>query len=116
MTVHKGGIVSSSSRNGGPGRVRAAIVVFLLWVILVAAQLGFFYAVHEETGKLVIIKSLPRKLKLLEIQSKTTSFHVPSPNPVVKSSSSLSTKDADGDLTYENDKRIIHTGPNPLHN
>ncbi|KAF2305511.1 hypothetical protein GH714_006074 [Hevea brasiliensis] len=103
MKVHKGGTERTGGRRNATGG-RAAIV-FFLWVLLILGQLGLFYAVHEETGKLV--KSLPRKVRFLETQS----FHA-SPSQV-QSSVDI---EGDSDTVYADDKRIIHTGPNPLHN
>ncbi|OAY25247.1 hypothetical protein MANES_17G078600v8 [Manihot esculenta] len=103
MKLDKGSIECTGRRRNVAGG-RAAIV-FLLWVLLILAQLGLFYAVHEETGKLV--KSLPRKVRLLETQS------FDAPPSKVQSSMDI---EGDPDTVYGDDKRIIHTGPNPLHN
>uniref|UniRef100_A0A6N2MEY3 Uncharacterized protein n=1 Tax=Salix viminalis TaxID=40686 RepID=A0A6N2MEY3_SALVM len=75
------------------------------WILFILAQLGFFLAVHEETDKLV--KSLPRKARF----SETESFHA-SPNM----DQPVNIDGGDSDSLYEDDKRIVYTGPNPLHN
>ncbi|CAK7326746.1 unnamed protein product [Dovyalis caffra] len=102
ISYHKVGVEAARGRRYAGAR---AAIIFLFWVLLILAQLGFLLSVHEETGKLV--KSLPRKVRFSETQS----FHGPPTHdqPV----------DIDGrdpDTVYEDDKRIIHTGPNPLHN
>ncbi|KAF2316799.1 hypothetical protein GH714_042140 [Hevea brasiliensis] len=97
MTLQKGDMESTGGRRNAAGG-RAAIV-FFLWVLLIFGQLGFFYAVHEETGKLV--KSLPRKVRFLDTQP----FHAP------QSSQVHSPVDIEGDpdTVYGDDKRIVHT-------
>lgn len=82
-----------------------AAIIFLFWILLILAQLGLLIAFgHEETGKLV--KSLPRKARFFE-----TWFHAPP-----SQDQPLDIGKGDPDTVYEDDKRIIHTGPNPLHN
>lgn len=100
MTTHKEFAETAGRKQA---KARAAIV-FLLWVLLILAQLGFFFAVLGEKGKLV--KSLPKKARFFDTQS----FHAPP--------SQAQPVDIEGDsgMVYEYDKRIIHTGPNPLHN
>lgn len=100
MALPQGGVESRG------GRRNAAAIFFFLWVLLIFAQLGLFYAVHEEPGKLV--KSLPRKVRFLETQS----FHAPQSSQVQSSVG----VEGDPQSVYGDDKRIIHTGPNPLHN
>ncbi|KAK4608728.1 hypothetical protein RGQ29_002214, partial [Quercus rubra] len=75
--------------------------ILLLWVILIFTQISFCLAAQEESGK--FIRSPPRKDRF----SQTPLFHAPS------TSSSSSTIP---DTVYGDEKRIIHTGPNPLHN
>ncbi|KAK4842768.1 hypothetical protein QYF36_027384 [Acer negundo] len=84
---------------GGGGR--AAISMFI-WVILIFSQLSLVFALlhHDQS-----IKSPPRKARFFHsTDDNDESFHAP-PN-----------MEKDPDSLYEDDKRIIHTGPNPLHN
>ncbi|KAH8500624.1 hypothetical protein H0E87_015815 [Populus deltoides] len=82
-----------------------AAIIFLFWILFILAQLGLLIAFgHEETGKLV--KSLPRKARFFE-----TRFHAPP-----SQDQPLDIDKGDPETVYEDDKRIIHTGPNPLHN
>jgi hypothetical protein len=53
------------------------------------------------------VKSLPRKARVFE----TGSVHA-SPNQ----DQPVNIDGGDPDAVYEDDKRTIHTGPNPLHN
>ncbi|GKV47435.1 hypothetical protein SLEP1_g54339 [Rubroshorea leprosula] len=82
------------------GGVRAAI--FLFWVILIFAELSL----HEEKHHHY---TLPRKARGFLINS--VSFHAPPPTPPEPPEAA----DAPNTL-YDDDKRVIHTGPNPLHN
>nr|GMD63353.1 CLAVATA3/ESR (CLE)-related protein 17 [Ipomoea batatas]GMD72439.1 CLAVATA3/ESR (CLE)-related protein 17 [Ipomoea batatas] len=54
------------------------------------------------------------------IQSRKTRFFSSNSDPnmghAVGASSSSSVKKNGSDKVYEDDKRIVHTGPNPLHN
>lgn len=102
MTVSTEGVKARGRRQAG---ARAALL--LVWFLLIFAQLGLFFAVHEETGRL-FKSQLPRKARFLE----TNLFHAPS------SSSPAQVVDIEDNPTtvYGDDKRIIHTGPNPLHN
>lgn len=82
---------------------RARAAVFLLWVILIIfSQLGLYFADHQ---------SLPRKARFFNTStsaSAASSFQAPS--------SSASDQVAGNETVYGEDKRIVHTGPNPLHN
>ncbi|KAG5236802.1 CLAVATA3/ESR (CLE)-related protein [Salix suchowensis] len=103
ISHYKVGVEAARDRRYAGAR---AAIIFLFWILFILAQLGFFLAVHEETDKLV--KSLPRKARFFE----TESFHA-SPNmdqPV------NNIDGGDSDSLYEDDKRIVYTGPNPLHN
>ncbi|KAE8736317.1 Detected protein of unknown function [Hibiscus syriacus] len=75
---------------------RAAVL--LLWVILVFSHLGFRSAVREERSK-SLWSAPPRKVWVFDTAN---SFQPPSSSPVFSGN--------------EDDKRIVHTGPNPLHN
>ncbi|KAK2635405.1 hypothetical protein Ddye_030197 [Dipteronia dyeriana] len=84
---------------GGGGRV--AISMFI-WVILIFSQLSLVFALlhHDQS-----FKSPPRKARFFHsTDNDDESFHAPP------------TMEKDPDSLYEDDKRIIHTGPNPLHN
>ncbi|KAK9276723.1 hypothetical protein L1049_006259 [Liquidambar formosana] len=79
--------------------------VFFLWVILILAQLSVIFAVRDESG--ASVESPARKVRFFE----TVYFHAPSsPAQLVGNG------DDPADTLYGEDKRIIHTGPNPLHN
>ncbi|WCJ33560.1 CLAVATA3/ESR-RELATED 16 [Euphorbia peplus] len=119
MTVHKGGNESSICR----GR-RAMFIVLLIWVFLIFAQLVLFNVVRGEREaksmdmdmdmdmkKLSSSRSLPRKVRVL---ATTESFFHSSSSSAAPSPSSVE-GDPESNV-YEDDKRIIHTGPNPLHN
>ena len=90
--------------------------ILLLWVILIFTQISFCLAAHEESGK--FIRSPPRKDRF----SQTPLFHAPSTSSSSSSSSTTpgqagaATINGDSDTVYGDEKRIIHTGPNPLHN
>ncbi|KAK8526250.1 hypothetical protein V6N13_017303 [Hibiscus sabdariffa] len=88
------------------GRVRAAL--FFMCVILICSRLGFHFAVHNEEASTSPSSTfhLPRKAQFLD----TTAFHAPS------RLSQFGGDEFDPDTVYEDDKRIVHTGPNPLHN
>ncbi|KAK8529239.1 hypothetical protein V6N13_102175 [Hibiscus sabdariffa] len=90
------------------GGVRAA--VFFMCVILICSRLGFHFAVHKEEASTSTSPSstfhLPRKAQFLD----TAAFHAPS------SLSQFGGDEFDPHTVYEDDKRIVHTGPNPLHN
>ncbi|GMI75176.1 CLAVATA3/ESR-RELATED 16 [Hibiscus trionum] len=95
MTIFRGGT------GGFSGGVRAAVL--FMCVILVCSQFGFHFSVHnEEASTSTSISGTfhpPGKAQILD----TAVFHAPS-------STSFP------DTVYEDDKRIVHTGPNPLHN
>ena len=103
MIFHrKVGVEAASGRRYSGAK---AAIIFLFWILLIITQLGLFIAFgHEETGELV--KSLPRKARFFETQ-----FHA---SPSQDQPSSIDK--GDPGAVYEDDKRIIHTGPNPLHN
>ncbi|XWS63935.1 hypothetical protein CRYUN_Cryun06bG0144000 [Craigia yunnanensis] len=101
MTIFRG----VKTRGGRYSGARAA--VFFLWIILIFSQLSLHFAVHEEvssTGQ--SFRSPPRKARFFD----TASFHAPS------SSAQFAGNEGDPDTVYGDDKRIVHTGPNPLHN
>jgi len=103
VSHHKVGVEAARARRYA-GAARAAII-FLFWILLILAQLGVFLVVHEETDKPV--KSLPRKARVFETGSVQASPNQDQP---------VNIDGGDPDAVYEDDKRTIHTGPNPLHN
>ncbi|KAK7828321.1 CLAVATA3/ESR (CLE)-related protein 16 [Quercus suber] len=87
--------------------------ILLLWVILIFTQISFCLAAHEESGK--FIRSPPRKDRF----SQTPLFHAPSTSSsssTTPGQAGAATINGDSDTVYGDEKRIIHTGPNPLHN
>ncbi|GMI99798.1 CLAVATA3/ESR-RELATED 16 [Hibiscus trionum] len=82
---------------------RAAL--FLLWIILLFSHLGFCFAVAEESSHShrrvhrSVWSAPPRKVWVF---GTANSPQAPSSSPVFSGN--------------EDDKRIVHTGPNPLHN
>lgn len=89
-------------RRRHPG---ARTAVFFLWVILIFAQLDLFFAFHDQTGR--PISSTARKARFF---NGATRFHV------VSSPAQFAGTVGDSNTLYGEDKRLIHTGPNPLHN
>ncbi|XWS34490.1 hypothetical protein CRYUN_Cryun21dG0042700 [Craigia yunnanensis] len=67
---------------------------------------GLHFAVHEEASSDQSFRSPPRKARFFD----TASFHAPS------ISAQFAGNEGDPDTVYGDDKRIVHTGPNPLHN
>ncbi|XP_030973222.1 CLAVATA3/ESR (CLE)-related protein 16 [Quercus lobata] len=108
------------ARARGTRHVRAptpttSSTILLLWVILIFTQISFCLAAHEESGK--FNRSPPRKDRF----SQTPLFHAPSTSSSSSSSTTpgqagAATINGDSDTVYGDEKRIIHTGPNPLHN
>ncbi|KAL4612583.1 hypothetical protein ACB092_08G210300 [Castanea dentata] len=86
--------------------------ILLLWVILIFTQISFCLAADEEVGK--FIRSPPSKDRF----SQTPLFHAPSTSSSSTSpgQAGAATINGDSDTVYGDEKRIIHTGPNPLHN
>ncbi|KAK8636778.1 hypothetical protein V6N13_124516 [Hibiscus sabdariffa] len=79
------------------------VAVVLLWIILVFSQLGLHFAVHGESssrhGHPSFRSAPPRKVWVFDTAS---SFPAPSTSPKFSGN--------------EDEKRVVHTGPNPLHN
>lgn len=86
MTVHRGGARTKKSRYA----------VFFIWVILIFSQFSLFLAERS--------LSTPRKARFFG----TASVHGLASSP--------DKLDEDPDMPYGEDKRLVHTGPNPLHN
>lgn len=125
---------SARTRTGRRPCIGARGAVFLLWVAVVfSVELILLLAVQDKSTTATTsrsispemsaqigattssdrsaassVKSLPRKAKTFH----AVTVHAPS-NP---SSDELANANGDPDPLYEEDKRIIHTGPNPLHN
>ncbi|EXB53963.1 hypothetical protein L484_022931 [Morus notabilis] len=94
--------------KGSHGGVKVA-ATFFFWVILIFSHLSFSSAakVLHRNGRLYR-QSPPRKARFVD--TKTASFHAPlSPANSINGAS-------DPDILYGDDKRLVHTGPNPLHN
>nr|XP_007157755.1 hypothetical protein PHAVU_002G095900g [Phaseolus vulgaris]ESW29749.1 hypothetical protein PHAVU_002G095900g [Phaseolus vulgaris] len=87
----------------------ARLAIFFLWVILVFSLISLFFSMDKDCLR----RSLTRTL-----------FHTPSSSTSISSSSSsypqqktkVVERDPHHTTLYGDDKRIIHTGPNPLHN
>ncbi|KAK8497282.1 hypothetical protein V6N13_029676 [Hibiscus sabdariffa] len=79
------------------------VAVLLLWIILLFSQLGLHSAVHGESTSRHSHRSFrsapPRKVWIFDAAN---SFQAPSTSPKFSGN--------------EDEKRIVHTGPNPLHN
>ncbi|PRQ40940.1 hypothetical protein RchiOBHm_Chr4g0441591 [Rosa chinensis] len=93
-------------------------LILLLWVVLILAQtttsvfVGHNSISGQEsatTGRL--ISSPPRKARFHD----KVSFHAPSSTPSREFFARIHGGDP-ADKLYGEDKRIVHTGPNPLHN
>ncbi|KAG2701472.1 hypothetical protein I3843_06G042900 [Carya illinoinensis] len=89
-----------------PRQAGATTAIFLLWVVLIFTQISWHFAAHDVSERF-FRSPVPRK----EHFSETPLFHAPSSTPV-----QVSATNGEPDTLYEDDKRIIHTGPNPLHN
>lgn len=91
--------------------VKATIFLFF-WVVFIFAGLSNFHStVHGEKGNNQTSHCYsPRKVRFL-MDSTTVSFRASPPT-------SADPAEAEGppDNVYGDDKRTIHTGPNPLHN
>lgn len=96
---------------GGKGRRISTVGVALLastlffWVILILSQDSLLLVnVHRQLHTSYSSQStfITRKGRFLD----TTSFYIPSSSPA----------DDGQNKVYEEDKRLVHTGPNPLHN
>ncbi|XLS89972.1 hypothetical protein HN51_065980 [Arachis hypogaea] len=124
-------------RFSSPSRV----AIFFFWVILVFSLVTFFLSIHNESAAAVAavqnrsrnrsrsrsrhsIKpspppSLPPQLQgsLRDHSFSRVLFHAPLSSfttTVMKIKNGYSQQHSS--VVYEDDKRIIHTGPNPLHN
>ncbi|CAL0312165.1 unnamed protein product [Lupinus luteus] len=96
---------------------------FFLWVILVFALINLFLSIHNESSYSSSRRNLtikpPPPLPHREHSFRKALFH--SSSSKISSTATqarfVSTNIVDPNNTlYGDDKRIIHTGPNPLHN
>ncbi|XVE85425.1 hypothetical protein DITRI_Ditri17bG0090100 [Diplodiscus trichospermus] len=101
MTIFRG-VKTRGSRYGGGARA----AVFFFWIILIFSQLRLHFALHEEASNDQSFRSPPRNARFFD----TSFFHAPS------SSAQFDGNEGDPHAVYGDDKRIVHTGPNPLHN
>lgn len=110
---------SSSTRGKGSSGGVKLVAIFFFWVILIFSHLISFSSaakVHDKNGRLYP-PSPPRKARFVETtKTTTTSFHAPISPPANQPVNDIDGGDPDSDTLYGDDKRIVHTGPNPLHN
>ncbi|WVZ24417.1 hypothetical protein V8G54_002961, partial [Vigna mungo] len=105
----------------------ARLAIFVLWVILVFSLISLFFSMDKES-KTTTTSSTPtprtRTTHLLKQRSfSRILFHTPSSSSSSSSrsyypqqKSKVVERDPHPTNIYGDDKRIIHTGPNPLHN
>ncbi|XP_059446625.1 CLAVATA3/ESR (CLE)-related protein 17 [Corylus avellana] len=108
-------IALSEAPRARSGATAAAI--FLLWVFLISTQIALYCAAaaHEDTGGRFIRSPPARKERFSETTAPPL-FHAPSSSTAPAQQLLGGAKNGDPDTLYGDDKRIIHTGPNPLHN
>ncbi|PSR88156.1 CLE16p like [Actinidia chinensis var. chinensis] len=88
--------MKKSSRN-----VRATIIpVLFFYLLILSQQLFLSSAKQDEVGRRPI-ESGPRKARFFGPAVSGNNHSAPAPAQAVP---------------YEEDKRLVHTGPNPLHN
>nr|BAV14870.1 CLAVATA3/ESR-related 42 [Lotus japonicus] len=85
----------------------ARAAIFSLWVMLVFALISLLFSINNH-DQIQTTHSTPRRVLNKKHSFSTTLFHPPS--------SSSAQNIAENTALYGDDKRIIHTGPNPLHN
>ncbi|KAG2708419.1 hypothetical protein I3843_05G174700 [Carya illinoinensis] len=101
----------STARHAG-----ASTAIFLLWVVLIFTQISLsFAAAHREDTGGRLFRSPPRKERFFETPTKTL-FHAPSRTTSTTPAKVVANNGDPRETLYGDDKRIIHTGPNPLHN
>ncbi|XP_043700202.1 CLAVATA3/ESR (CLE)-related protein 17 [Telopea speciosissima] len=105
--------MSYSTAEEGRRRRRCSegkIAIFCLWVFLFLPQLSLLATVAAVGGGDNVngkpVWSLPRRARFLDLAS----------IPVASSPDTLEVNNGDVGALYGEDKRKIHTGPNPLHN
>ena len=113
----------------------ARLAIFVLWVILVFSLISLFFSMDKEskttttsstTTTTTSATTRTRTTHVLKQRSfSRTLFHTPSRSSSSSSSSrsyhtqqktKVVERDPHRTNIYGDDKRIIHTGPNPLHN
>ncbi|TKY59016.1 CLAVATA3/ESR (CLE)-related protein 17 [Spatholobus suberectus] len=94
----------------------ARVAIFFLWVILVFSLISLFFFMENESK--TSTRPLPPRPRLLKRRSFSRAlFHTPSSTTQKTKVVSANNGDPHHTTTlYGDDKRIIHTGPNPLHN
>ncbi|CAL0331290.1 unnamed protein product [Lupinus luteus] len=102
----------------------AKAAIFFFWVLLVFALISLFLSIHNEKSNSSIsrrnltIKPRPT-LPQREHSFRKTLFHAsPSSSTTTTTQARFVSTNNGGqnNTLYGDDKRIIHTGPNPLHN
>lgn len=101
-------------RNGGNGRKRqagAVAAIFFIWLILVVSRMRLSSAAVKAVNGRTLTKSaaVHRKTHIFETEEL---FKPPAGFKVHGGGA----RNDVADVVYEDDKRVIHTGPNPLHN
>ncbi|KAK9091623.1 hypothetical protein Sjap_024800 [Stephania japonica] len=101
---------------------RGRTLVFCFWLVLVFTLLRPFCAVLDEERWSTSTSTLPRRVQFLDLSTVASSVVVSSEATSMKSaftkgsSSTTGGDDKDEGVLFEDEKRKIHTGPNPLHN
>ncbi|PON98139.1 CLAVATA3/ESR (CLE)-related protein [Trema orientale] len=111
---------SSGTTAGASSKPRSAVIFFFFLVILIFTHLGFCLANPDETDQLSGRLS-PRKARFLEA---TTTKTMKTTTTTTTTTTTASFRHAPispapqstVDMINGEDKRIVHTGPNPLHN
>ncbi|KAG4906319.1 hypothetical protein AAZX31_20G016400 [Glycine max] len=97
----------------------ARVAIFFLWVILVFSLISLFFSINNES-KTRTSHSIPPKRRsfsrALFQRSTTTTSTTQKTKLVVSSKNGDADHDPHTTTLYGDEKRIIHTGPNPLHN
>ncbi|KAF5751837.1 hypothetical protein HS088_TW02G00856 [Tripterygium wilfordii] len=117
-TVSREGVRSGGRRRSCNGASSTAVVL-LFWAIVLIFSHELSLCVvadrhlheHKTHGQGAVVKSqVPRKARLFKPAQLSSYAPAASPPPQLP-------VDIDpADMIYGDDKRIIHTGPNPLHN
>ncbi|KAL8258256.1 hypothetical protein R6Q59_030297 [Mikania micrantha] len=81
--------------------------LFFIWVVLILTHLPLSYGLHHHHHHHHRRSSLPSSRKAMFFKTAQPQFHA---------DVSTSNQPPVGAAVFDEDKRIIHTGPNPLHN
>lgn len=92
----------------GKGALRRRALLLLWVVVVVSSEVTFLLAAQGRNDR-APLSSPSRKSRLFGTATSTPSLAAGAPLVAIND-------DPDPDKLYEEDKRIIHTGPNPLHN